>query len=112
MKLAEPITLSPAERQTLSAWTTGRSFPFRLVQRAKIISMAADGSLNQDIAQTLQVSRPTLQLWRQRFLALRLPGLEKDAPRRGRKPRIPQRHYAIHQNSQSRSESLSLERLG
>ena len=33
--------------------------------------------------------RPTVQLWRERFLALRLAGLEKDAPRPGRIPRIP-----------------------
>jgi transposase len=59
-----------------------------MVQRSQIIRMAADGGLNQDIAQRLNVSRPTVQLWRQRFLALRLPGLEKDAPRPGRIPRI------------------------
>jgi transposase len=53
--------------------------------------MAADGVLSQDIAQKLHVSRPTVQLWRERFLALRLSGLEKDAPRRGRIPRISQR---------------------
>src|SRR5437870_8246560 len=40
---------------------------------------------------TLHISRPTVQLWRQRFLALRLPGLEKDAPRPGRIPRISHR---------------------
>jgi transposase len=91
MKLAEPITLSPEERQTLDAWSSGRSFPFRVVQRARIIRMAADGILNQDIAQKLHISRPTVQQWRQRFLSLRLSGLEKDAPRPGRKPRILQR---------------------
>jgi len=52
--------------------------------------MAADGVLSQDIAKELRISRPTVQLWRQRFLSLRLPGLEKDAPRPGRKPRIQQ----------------------
>jgi len=62
----------------------------RLVQRAKIIQMAANGILSQDIAHKLGVSRPTVQLWRQRFLALRLPGLEKDAPRPGRVPKISQ----------------------
>jgi transposase len=36
----------------------------------------------------LGVSRPTVQLWRERFLALRVAGLEKDAPRPGRRPRI------------------------
>jgi transposase len=60
----------------------------RLVQRARIIRLAADGVPSQDIARQLEISRPTVQLWRQRFLALRLPGLEKDAPRRGRIPRI------------------------
>jgi len=59
-----------------------------MVQRAQIVRMAAEGVLSQDIAQRLDVSRPTVQLWRQRFLALRLPGLEKDAPRPGRIPRI------------------------
>ena len=36
----------------------------------------------------------TVQLWRQRFLALRLSGLEKDAPRPGRIPRISLRKIA------------------
>lgn len=60
----------------------------RLVQRARIVSLAADGMQSQDIARRLQISRPTVQLWRERFLALRLKGLEKDAPRPGRLPRI------------------------
>ncbi len=51
--------------------------------------MAADGVDSQDIAKALSVSRPIVQLWRERFLALRIPGLKKDAPRPGRNPRIP-----------------------
>ena len=82
------VVLSPTEQSTLAAWVRSRSLPLRLVQRAKIIRMAADGVLSQDIARTLKVSRPTVQLWRQRFLALRLPGLEKDAPRPGRITRL------------------------
>jgi transposase len=58
------------------------------MQRAQIVLMAADGVLNKDIAQQLGTTRPTVQLWRQRFLALRLPGLQKDAPRPGRIPSI------------------------
>jgi transposase len=50
--------------------------------------MASRGATNQRIATELEVSRPTVQLWRDRFLALRLEGLEKDAPRPGRKCRI------------------------
>lgn len=88
MRMAQPVVLSPVERQTLDGWATARTVSFRLVQRAQIICMAADGLLNQAIAQTLRISRPTVQLWRQRFLALRLAGVEKDAPRPGRIPKI------------------------
>jgi len=74
----------------LARWARGRSFQARLVQRARIIQKAADGVLNQDIAQELGVSRPTVQLWRERFLSFRCIGLEKDAPRPGRIPSIPE----------------------
>ncbi len=88
MKTAKPIILSPQERSKLDAWARGRSIPLRLVQRARIIRMAADGIQNQQIASELKISRPTVQLWRQRFLAFRLAGIEKDAPRAGRIPEI------------------------
>ena len=88
-RTATPIVLAPEERATLDAWARGRNLPYRKVMRAKIITMAADGVLSQDMAKVLGVSRPTVQLWRARFLALRLLGLEKDAPRPGRKPRVP-----------------------
>ena len=88
MRTTEPIILSPDERSTLRTWANARSLPLRLVQRAKIIQMAASGVTNQDIAHKLDISRPTVQLWRSRFLSLRLPGLEKDAPRPGRIPKI------------------------
>ena len=91
MRTAAPILLSPEERSALTTWAHGRSFPSRLVQRAQIVQMAADGVLSQDIARTLEISRPTVQLWRERFLALRLEGLEKDAPRPGRIPNIPEK---------------------
>ncbi len=91
MRTAAPILLSPEERSVVARWAHGRSVPFRLVQRGRIIQMASDGVLNQDIARQLEISRPTVQLWRERFLALRLAGLEKDAPRSGRIPRISER---------------------
>ncbi|MBI3265196.1 MAG: IS630 family transposase, partial [Acidobacteria bacterium] len=87
-RTAAPIVLAPEERSTLETWSRARSLPLRLIQRAQIIRLAADGVLSQEIAHRLRVSRPTVQLWRQRFLALRGPGLEQDAPRPGRLPRI------------------------
>ena len=85
------IILSPEEKSVLETWSRGRSLPSRLVQRAHIVLKSAAGMFNHHIARELQISRPTVQLWRQRFLALRLPGLEKDAPRPGRIPKISQR---------------------
>jgi transposase len=83
--------LSADERAALVAWAHGKKFPLRLVQRARIVTLAADGVTSQDIARQLAISRPTVQLWRERFLALRVAGLDKDAPRPGRIPSIPQR---------------------
>ena len=90
MRIAPPIILSPDENVALAKWARGRSIAARLVQRARIIQRAAEGAQSKDIAKTLGVSRPTVQLWRERFLALRLEGLEKDAPRPGRIPDIPE----------------------
>lgn len=87
-RVADPIVLSPEERSTLDAWSRQRSAPLRLIQRANIIRMASDGVTSQDIASRINISRPTVQLWRERFLSLRLSGLEKDAPRPGRIPKI------------------------
>jgi len=85
---AAPIVLSPVEETTLNAWARSRTLPLRQVQRAQIVQLAAAGVESQEIARVVGVSRPTVQLWRDRFLALRLVGLEKDAPRPGRLPRI------------------------
>ena len=88
MNISERIILTPEEESTISYWVKGKRFPLRLIQRAQIIQLASQGIFNHDIARHLDISRPTVQLWRERFLALRLAGLEKDAPRPGRFPKI------------------------
>jgi transposase len=88
---AAPIILSASEAKTLNAWARSRILPARVMERAQVIQMAANGMQSQEIARVLGLSRPTVQLWRQRFLALRLAGLEKDAPRPGRLPKISNR---------------------
>jgi transposase len=88
MNIAERIVLSPEEKSTINRWSQGKRFPLQLIQRAQIIQLASQGVFNHDIAKHLNISRPTVQLWRERFLALRVAGLEKDAPRPGRFPRI------------------------
>jgi len=88
MNIAERIILSSEEEAVIKRWVSGKKIPYRLVLRARIIQLAAQGIYNHVIAQRLGISRPTVQLWRERFLALRLAGLEKDAPRPGRKAKI------------------------
>jgi transposase len=94
MNIAERIVLSAKEQAVIDLWVHGRKIPLRLVLRARIIQLAAQGVFNHEIAGALGVSRPTVQLWRERFLAMRLAGLEKDAPRPGRKPRISQKRVS------------------
>lgn len=88
MRRAIPITLTADERTTLARWARGRRTPARVVLRAKIVLRAAAGLLNQDIAATLQTDRECVGRWRTRFATHRLAGIERDAPRAGRTPRI------------------------
>ncbi len=86
MKHARRITLTDDERKTLKRWTRGRRTPARLVLRAKIVLLAADGMMNKDIAESLKTARKTVSLSRTRFAEQRLTGVEKDSPRGGRPP--------------------------
>jgi transposase len=86
MKVACSITLDDRERSALEQKARGRRTPARLVTRAKIVLLAAQGWLNKDIALEVGVGRDTVGRWRTRFVEGRLAGIEKDAPRGGRKP--------------------------
>ena len=86
MRQACEITLSDEERATLERWARGRSIPARQVMRARIVLLAAEGKRNIEIAPEVGTDRMTVARWRQRFAAHRLRGIEKDAPRPGRRP--------------------------
>ncbi len=88
MRVAPPVILTPEERSELESWSRGRSTPHRLVLRAQIVLRAAEGTENQQIATELGTRPNTVGLWRRRFTLLRLPGVQKDAPRPGRKLRL------------------------
>ena len=79
------------ERQTLERWSRGRSTPARLVLRAKIVLRAAAGAPNKDIAAELGIEELTVGRWRKRFAAQGRAGIEQDAPRGGRKPKVRER---------------------
>jgi transposase len=88
MRVAKLVVLTDDERKTLTKWSRGRSTPARVVLRAKIVLLAAQGRMNKDIALDLATSTKTVCLWRSRFVEQRLGGIQKDAPRGGRSPDV------------------------
>jgi len=88
--VAPQITLSDEDRRVLERWARGRSTPARLVLRARIVLLAAEGKRNKAIAEELRTDRLLVGRWRRRFAEKGLAGIEKDAPRGGRKPRARQ----------------------
>jgi len=81
------IRLSPAEARELKRRAARYTLPYFMVQRAKMILLAAQGWDNKDIALRLDGRREVVSMWRKRFFTKRLPGLE-ERPRPGR-PRAP-----------------------
>lgn len=77
------ILLSPEEKQELSRRAARYTLPYFLVQRARMILMAAQGMGNDEIAAALGTRREVVSLWRKRFFEERLPGLD-ERPRPGR----------------------------
>jgi transposase len=88
MRKSKSITLSDEERGILETWSRGRSTEARLVLRAKILLLAEAGKLNKEIAEGLKTAKTTVIRWRKRFIKEGMSGIERDAPRSGRKPSI------------------------
>lgn len=84
----EALLVTDEQRRTLETWVAARNTPQKVVFRSRIVLMAAEGKANRRIAQELGTSRPSVILWRQRFLAGGTAALAEDAPGRGRKPTI------------------------
>lgn len=91
MRVAAKIVLESAERQRLERLTRSRSTPVRLAERAKIVLLAAQGYDNGEIAARLGFSRQMVGRWRNRYHESAMAGIEKDAPRPGRKKAISKR---------------------
>lgn len=89
MRVAPTIVLSEEERALLTRSAGGRKVAVRVSQRAKVVLLAADGHQTKAIAEALSMAPATAGRWRGRFLQQGVAGIEKDAPRPGRKPSIP-----------------------
>ena len=84
MRIAPAVKLTEQQRKQLEANVRGRSLPARLVERSRIVLLAADGRRDSDIAAALNITPHKAARWRSRFLELGLAGLEKAAARPGR----------------------------
>jgi hypothetical protein len=85
-----PIRLSSAEEAELQGRAGKYTLLYFLVQRAKMILLAAEGLNNDEIAARLDNRREVVSRWRKRFFTDRLQGLEEQA-RPGRPRTFPPR---------------------
>ena len=82
-----PLPISADQRRALRALVARPSASYQAHRRAWIILHRADGMSQAETAQKLDVSRPVVVQWEQRFQRAGLAGLA-DAKGRGRKERI------------------------
>jgi putative transposase len=76
----QEIKLSETERTELQSLARSRALPAALVRRARIVLMSAEGESNSAIAQALGISKPTVGVWRKRFLLRGIAGMYGEKP--------------------------------
>lgn len=95
MRKAIAIVLDETQREELERLKRSRTTSVRLAERAAIILHAADGLQDKEIGEKMGLPRQKAARWRKRYLKLGLAGIEKDAPRGGRKRTITEEQRAM-----------------
>ena len=85
---AARVVVSQEQRALLESWQRAASTPQSVALRCRIILLGAEGVSNNQISKQLEVSRPAILLWRQRFEDGGPHALTEIAPGRGRPPVI------------------------
>ena len=83
---APEIRLSTEEKETLLRWMRSSKSEQRMVQRARVILLAASGMNGKQIALKMQTRAARVCKWLRRFARDRIGGLN-DNPRSGEKRR-------------------------
>jgi transposase len=86
---ATPIVISDHLHGKLRKLATSRTAPYRAVQRAQIVRLAAAGWDNERIAARVGLSVRRVRDWRHRFAADPRMSTLSDQPRSGRPPQVP-----------------------
>jgi hypothetical protein len=87
-RVAPQIELNDEVRAALERRAASLTLPYRVVVRAKIMLLAAEGRSNTEIAVRVDMSADRVGDWRRRFSEEGLDGLE-DRARSGRPRRFP-----------------------
>ena len=85
MPLTVRVEVPPRDREVLASWVRSPSIRAGLAQRARIVLLAVDGIGTNEIVRRTGASKPTVILWKKRYAAEGIGGLE-DRPKPG-KPR-------------------------
>src|SRR6478672_6026881 len=102
MRKIERIEISATDRERLERLIRDRNTPQKVVWRARIVLLAAEGLMAEWIAATVGKSLLTVRRWRRRYVAKGVDGLLRDASRPSRKPLTPEKinqvvHMTMHQ---------------
>lgn len=88
MRVAAKLVLDDRELEALKRLERSRSTSVRLAERSRIVLLAAEGKTNGEIAEVVGITRQKVGRWRSRYHEFGFAGIEKDAPRPGRKKSI------------------------
>jgi Winged helix-turn helix len=83
MRMVPPLRITGEERKELERRARGDQVSRRAAQRAQIVLLAAEGVANREIARLVGLNQNQVGMWRKRYAALGMIGLE-DRPRPGR----------------------------
>src|SRR5260370_2355179 len=61
---ASPLPMTDGQREVLESLVRSRTGEFRVVQRAQVLLLAADGVSHVEVAERCDVSRPPVLAWR------------------------------------------------
>ena len=81
MRVAPAIELTDEQERELTKLSKSKTASVRLVQRSRIVLLAAQGLQNKDIADALGVGRVQVARWRERYVDSGMEGIERDLPR-------------------------------
>jgi transposase len=88
MRTSKQISVRERDREQLNQLVRNGNTPQKVVLRARIVLLSADGISTGESMHQLSTTTPTITRWRDRYETDGIPGLLKDRSRPGRKRRI------------------------